>query len=177
MALAWVPGSAVVSRSALRVDAGEASIERRRFQPSPPIRGVRACLRCCCPTPGPEVYRDGCRPLFPSQANKGSCRLPLGRSGPAVLLRRRGRAASDFRCPRELDVLLLCVGSGRTPGRVNGPPRFPRKATGGRAPSITVGSGHPALERSLEMMRGACLAAGTAGSATSRPQTGACPSA
>jgi hypothetical protein len=27
-------------------------------------------------------------------------------------------------------VLLLCVGSGRTPGRVNGPPRFPRKATG-----------------------------------------------
>jgi hypothetical protein len=42
MALAWVPGSAVVSRSALRVDAGEASIERRRFQRSPPIRGVRA---------------------------------------------------------------------------------------------------------------------------------------
>ena len=49
-------------------------------------------------------------------------------------------------------------------------PGFPRKATGGRAPSITVGSGHPALERSLEMMRGACLAAGTAGSAAPRPQ-------
>jgi hypothetical protein len=83
---------AVVSRSALRVDAGEASIERRHFQRSPPIRGVRARLRCCCPTPGPEVYREVYGPLFPSQANKGSRNIvpsgdpaPLHPRGGAVL--------------------------------------------------------------------------------------------
>jgi hypothetical protein len=44
----------------------------------------------------------------------------LGQHGPAAPPR-RGRAASDFRCPRELDVLLLCVGSRGTPGRVHDP--------------------------------------------------------
>src|ERR1035437_6417861 len=112
MALAWVPGSAVVSRSALRVDAGEASIERRRFQPSPPIRGVRACLRCCCPTPGPEVYRDGVRPLVPNRtATRGRATLPpWGNPPPLPPPPRRARAASDFRCPRELDVLRSTSG-------------------------------------------------------------------
>ena len=47
---------------------------------------------------------------------------------------------------------------------------FPRKATGGRAPSI--GAGHSAPERSLEMVSSACVAAGTAPTGASTPQTG-----
>jgi hypothetical protein len=40
-----------------------------------------------------------------------------------------GRAASDFRCPREMDVLLVYAGSRETPGRVHDP-TSPRTATG-----------------------------------------------
>jgi hypothetical protein len=43
---------------------------------------------------------------------------------------RRGRAASDFRCPRELDILLLYARSRGTPGRVHGPVPPSGKATG-----------------------------------------------
>jgi hypothetical protein len=57
-----------------------------------------------------------------SQANKGSRNIaPFGQFGPAVLVRRRGRAASEIRCPRELDVLLVYAGSRETPGRVHDP--------------------------------------------------------
>ena len=48
-----------------------------------PIRGVRARLRCCCPTPGPEVYRDGYRPSVPRTATRGRGTLPpSGNSAP-----------------------------------------------------------------------------------------------
>ena len=36
------------------------------------------------------------------------------------------------------------------------PPRFPRKPTGGRAPSINIGAGHSALERLLEILSSVC---------------------
>jgi hypothetical protein len=42
---------------------------------------------------------------------------------------RRGRAASDVWCPRELDVLLVYVGSRGTPGRVHDPVLPSGKAT------------------------------------------------
>ena len=35
-------------------------------------------------------------------------------------------------------------------------PHFPRKATGGRAPSINIGAGHSALERLLEILSNVC---------------------
>ena len=109
--------SAVVSRSALRVAAGELGIERRRFRRSPPIRGVRASWTCCCPTPGPEVYRDGYRPSVPLAGQQGVAQIAsFGQSGPAV-----PHAAGPFcvrlSCPRELDVLLVYVGSHGTPGQ------------------------------------------------------------
>src|ERR1039458_1339493 len=100
--------------------------ERRRFQPSPLIRGVRACLRCCCPTPGPEVYRDRCRPSVPLASQQAVAQhCPLGQHGPAVLLRRRGRAALDFWCLRELDILPLYARSCGMLGRGGGPPTLP----------------------------------------------------
>jgi hypothetical protein len=86
-------------------------------------------------------------PLFRSQANKGPRRLPLGRSGPAAPNPRRGRAASDFRCPRELDVLLVCAGSRETPGRVHGLRASLGQDNGGRAPSINIGSGRSSPEQ------------------------------
>src|ERR1039458_474244 len=47
------------------------------------------------------------RPLSPSQANKGSRNIaPSGDSAP-LHPPRRGRASSEIRCPRELDILLL----------------------------------------------------------------------
>ena len=113
-----------------------------------PIRGVRARLRCCCPTPGPEVYRDGYRPSVSPHGNKGSRNIaPFGQFGPAVLLQRRGRATSDFRCPRELDVLLAYVGSRGTPGRVHGLRASLEQDNGGRAPSINIGAGRSSPEQ------------------------------
>jgi hypothetical protein len=148
---------AVVSRSALRVDAGELGIERRRFQPSPPIRGVRARLRCCCPTPGPEVYRDGCRPSVPTHGNKGSRNIaPFGQSGPAAppaagpccvrlsVSAGTGRAAALRRVPRD-------TGSGARPRASLG------QDNGGRAPSINIGAGRSSLECSTEMVSSECM--------------------
>jgi hypothetical protein len=37
------------------------------------------------------------------------------------------------------------------------PPRFPRKVTGGRAPSINIGAGRSSLECSTEMVSSECM--------------------
>jgi hypothetical protein len=64
---------------------------------------------------------------------------------------------------------------------VHGPPGFPSKATGGRAPYvapfISIGAGHLALERSLEMVTSACVAGTTTPTGASVLQTGGFPSA
>ncbi len=39
---------------------------------------------------------------------------------------------------------------------MHGPFGFPRKATGGRAPSFSIDSGRSALERSLQMLSSVC---------------------
>jgi hypothetical protein len=55
----------------------------------------------------------------PCKSTRGHADCLLGQSGPAAPTPRRGRAASDFRCPRELAVLLLYARSRGTPGRVH----------------------------------------------------------
>ena len=106
----------MVNTSAPFSSTGSSSSRSGRLQASRAIDG----MRCCCRTPGPEVYGDGARPSVPAHGNKGSRNIaPFGQFGPAVLLQRRGRATSDFRCPRELDVLLVYAGSRETPGRVH----------------------------------------------------------
>ena len=63
----------------------------------------------------------GAGPLFPRKTTRGHADCLPRAIRPRCTPPRRGRSASDFRCPRELDVLLLCVGSRETPGRVHGP--------------------------------------------------------
>ena len=63
-----------------------------------------------------------------SQDNKGSRNIASSDNPAPLHPPRQGRATSDFRCPRELDVLLIYVGSRETPGRVHGPPSISSQA-------------------------------------------------
>ena len=56
-----------------------------------------------------------------SQDNKGSRNIASSDNPAPLHPPRQGRATSDFRCPRELDVLLLYAGSRETLGQVHDP--------------------------------------------------------
>ena len=71
----------------------------------------------------------GAGPLFPSQANKGHAACLLRAIRPRCTTPRRGRAASEIRCQRKLDVLLAYLGSRGTSGRVHDPVLASGKAT------------------------------------------------
>jgi hypothetical protein len=89
----------------------------------------------------------GTGPLFPRTATRGRATLPPSGNSAPLHPPRRGRATSDFRCPRELDVLLAYVGSRGTPGRVHGLRASLEQDNGGRAPSINIGAGRSSPEQ------------------------------
>jgi len=121
-----------------------AGIEWRSLPALDPIRGVRACLRCCCPRPVrgiPSRAQALCSPN--RKGNRASCRcLPLG--NPARCTPAAGPCCVRLRCPRELDVLLLCVGSRGMPAGCTAS-YFPRKATGVVHHLSLSDAGHSAL--------------------------------
>jgi hypothetical protein len=118
--------------------------------------GVRVSWTCCCSASGPARHRAECTaPWLLSQGDRG--RAPLSRELSSLGMPRCGSGEGGSGCT----IPLLRSFLAQTCGRCTAP-HLSSQGDRGRAPSISIGSGRSALERSLETVSSARVAAGTA---------------